>query len=382
MRAMGAHPANQGPPRATGRTTEDPPAGLLDLSLLEADARRVVGEMAYAYFAGGAEDERLLADNEAAWGRWLLRPSVLRDVSDIDTTTTVVGTAMEVPFLVAPTALHCLAHLSGEVETARGAARGRSTMVLSTVSTCSMEEVASAAQGPRWMQIYVLKDRGRTKELVDRAVAAGYRALVLTADAPVPGARRREVRQGVHLPADLSLPNLGAPSTSAAHHGGFMEVVGSQFDPSLTEDDVGWLASLSGLAVLVKGVLRGDDAVRCLEAGASGVVVSNHGGRQLDQAPATADVLEEVVEAVGDRGEVLVDGGIRRGSDVAKAIALGASAVLVGRPVLWALATDGAAGVARLLEWLGEELRRTMALCGARSLSHLDRSMVARRPPP
>lgn len=367
-------------PAATDGAVPGPPP-VPDLALLEEEARRRIGEMAYAYFAGGAEDERLLADNVAAWHRWRLHPRVLVDVAAVDTSTTVLGTPVRSPVLVAPTAIHGLAHPEGEVAAGRGAAAAGACLVLSSLATRSLEEVAAAApDGARWMQVYVLKDRGATRAMVERAAGAGYRALVLTVDAPVSGLRRREVRQGVHLPDDLALPNLGAASTRQAHQGGFMAVVGREFDPSLTFDDIGWLVEASGLPVVVKGVLRGDDAGRCVAAGAAGVVVSNHGARQMDDAPATADVLAEVVASVGGRVEVYVDGGIRRAGDVAKALALGARGVLVGRPALWALATGGAEGVRTLLEGLAGELGRMMALCGAPTVGHLDRSLV--RPGP
>jgi 4-hydroxymandelate oxidase len=373
MPPVAAHPASP------GAAAPDPLP--LDLALMEAEARRIVGEMPYAYYAGGAEDERLLAENVEAWARWRLLPRILVGVEEVSPATTVLGAPVDLPVLLAPTAIQGLAHPEGEVASARGAAAAGACLVLSSLATSPLEEVAGAAPGaPRWMQVYVLRDRGQTGALVDRAAAAGYRALVLTADAPVPGLRLRELRGGVHLPEDLALPNLTGAATSRAHEGGFMAVVARELDPGLTFEAVGWLAGRSGLPVVVKGVLRADDAARCVDAGAAGVVVSNHGARQLDDAPATADVLAEVVDAVGGRAEVYVDGGIRRAGDVAKALALGARAVLVGRPALWALATGGGEGVAGLLRWFGSELRRTMALCGARSVAELDRSLV--RPAP
>lgn len=349
----------------------------LDLEALEAEARRRIGEMPYAYYAGGAEDERLLADNRAAWGRLRLHPRVLVDVSNVSTATTVLGSAVASPFMVAPTAIQGLAHPEGEVATATGAAAAGAAMVLSSLATCSLEDVAAGSpDAVRWMQVYVVRDRACTVELVQRAESSGYRALVLTVDAPVSGLRRRELRGRVHLPDDLQLPNLAASSTADARAGGFMAVVTKEFERSLTYDDVGWLAGLSSLSVVVKGVQRADDAARCVAAGAAGIVVSNHGGRQLDDAPATAEVLPEVVAAVGDRAEIYVDGGIRRGADAAKALAIGARAVLVGRPVLWALATGGAPGVAGLLDWLQVELERVMALCGAPTVGDLDAGLI------
>jgi 4-hydroxymandelate oxidase len=354
-----------------------------DLSLeeLEREARLVIGEMAYAYYAGGADDERLLTGNVEAWGRWQLHPRVLAGVSSVSTTTTLLGSPVASPVGIAPTAIQGLAHPEGEVATARGAAAAGALLILSSLATCPLEDVAAAApDAVRWMQIYVLRDRARTVDLVARTVAAGYRALVLTVDAPVSGLRLREWRTGVHLPDDLALPNLAGDSTDSAREGGFMAVVTNEFEPALTPDDIEWLGGLSELPVVVKGVQRADDAVRCVDAGAVGVVVSNHGARQLADAPATADILAEVVDAVGGRAEVYVDGGVRRAPDVAKALALGARAVLVGRPSLWALATGGADGVAGLLGWFESELRRTMALCGAATVDGLDRSVVRRTP--
>jgi isopentenyl diphosphate isomerase/L-lactate dehydrogenase-like FMN-dependent dehydrogenase len=254
-------------------------------------------------------------------------------------------------------------------------------MVLSSLASCSLEEVAAAAPGgPRWMQVYILRDRARTVDLVQRASAHGYGALVLTVDTAVSGLRLRELRGGVRLPPDLALPNVAGGSARRAHDGGLMAVVTREFEPSLTPDDIGWLAGLSDLAVVVKGVQRADDALRCVEAGAAAIVVSNHGARQLADAPATADILGEIADAVGDRAEVYVDGGLRRAPDVMKALALGARAVLVGRPSLWALAAGGADGVASLLRWYDTELRRTMALCGAATIGGIDRSLVRRAP--
>jgi 4-hydroxymandelate oxidase len=353
----------------------------MDLSLedLEHDARHLIGEMAYAYYSGGADDERLLEENVAAWGHWQLHPRVLAGISDVTTTTTLLGTQVTSPVGIAPTAIQGLAHADGEVATARGAAKAGALMILSSLATCSLEEVAAAVpEAPRWMQIYILRDRARTVELVGRAAAHGYGALVLTVDAPVSGLRLREWRAGVHLPDDLALPNLAAASTESAREGGFMAVVTREFEPALTPDDIGWLASLSALPVVAKGVQRADDAVRCIDAGAAAIVVSNHGARQLADAPATADILSEIVDTVAGRAEVYVDGGIRRAPDVVKALALGARAVLVGRPSLWALATGGSDGVATLLQWYRSELLRTMALCGAASVDHIDRSLVRR----
>jgi 4-hydroxymandelate oxidase len=393
MRHVPAHPArtdatgpnpgdDEAETEAALRLAQSAPM-VTDLSLeeLEREARHVIGEMAYAYYAGGADDERLLSGNVEAWSRWQLHPRVLAGVSSVSTATTVLGSPVASPVGIAPTAIQGLAHPEGEVATARGAATAGALLILSSLATCPLEDVAAAApDAVRWMQIYVLRDRGRTAELVGRTVAAGYRALVLTVDAPVSGLRLREWRTGVHLPDDLALPNLAGDSTSSAREGGFMAVVTNEFEPALTPDDIGWLGGLSDLPVVVKGVQRADDALRCVDAGAAAVVVSNHGARQLADAPATADILAEVVDSVGGRAEVYVDGGLRRAPDVVKALALGARATLVGRPSLWALATGGADGVAAMLGWFEAELRRAMALCGAATVDGLDRSLVGRTP--
>jgi isopentenyl diphosphate isomerase/L-lactate dehydrogenase-like FMN-dependent dehydrogenase len=376
MRLMAAHPASTD---ASKHSSVSEWAMDISLEDLERQARHGIGEMAYAYYSGGSDDERLLAENVAAWGRWQLHPHVLAGIEGVSTATTLLGTEVSSPVVVAPTAIQGLAHPDGEVATIRGAGEVGALTVLSSLATCSLEDVAAAAPtAARWMQIYILRDRERTVDLVERAALAGYGALVLTVDAPVSGLRLREWRAGVHLPDDLSLPNLAGGSTESARDGGFMAVVTREFEPSLTPDDIGWLAGLSRLPVVAKGVQRADDAVRCIEAGASAIVVSNHGARQLADAPATADLLAEIIDAVAGRVEVYVDGGIRRGADVCKALALGARAVLVGRPSLWALATGGADGVAQLLRWYESELRRTMALCGAASVDGLDRSLIRR----
>ena len=386
MRPVTAHPASTGTPGHNPvRLAGDAPL-VTDLSLddLERDARHAIGEMAYAYYSGGADDERLLDGNIAAWGHWQLHPRVLAGIDGLEavsTATTLLGTPVSSPVAVAPTAIQALAHPEGEAATARGAAEVGALMILSSLATCPLEDVAAAAPGaPRWMQVYILRERARTAELVGRAAAHGYGALVLTVDAPVSGLRLREWRMGVHLPDDLALPNLAGDSTESAHEGGFMAVVTREFEPALTPDDIGWLAGLSALPVVAKGVQRADDAVRGGDAGAAAVVVSNHGARQLADAPATADIVAEIVDAVADRAEVYVDGGVRRSPDVVKALALGARAALVGRPSLWALATGGADGVAALLRWYEAELRRTMALCGAATVDALDRSLVRRAP--
>ena len=355
------------------------PLDPLDTAALEAAARERLEAGVYDYIAGGADAEHTVADNLAAWSRLRLRPHVLRDVTEVSTATTLLGSQVPAPLLVAPMAYHRMCHPDGEAASAAGAAAAGACYVLSTQATMSVEEVALAApDAVRWFQVYVVRDRGWTAELVARAAAAGYRALVLTVDVPLLGNRLRDLRNDFRLPTGLKPAN--APPAGAARQRELeVDVLAQagQFDPGLTPEVIGWLAERSGLPVVVKGVLRGDDAVACLEAGAAGVVVSNHGGRQLDTVVATADALAEVAAAVGDRAEVYVDGGVRRGTDVVKALALGARAVLVGRPVLWGLAVGGAAGVERVLSGLAGELRLAMALCGATGVGELSPDLVA-----
>jgi len=304
---------------------------------------------------------------------------VLRDVTTRSTGTEIFGEKLSMPILVAPTAFHQLANEEGEVATARATARAGTIMTLSTLSTCSIEEVSAAAAGRLWFQLYVYRDREATRELVARAEAAGALALVLTVDAQVWGVRERDVRNRFQLPPGLRMVNLATSGKSDfpdVEGSGLAAYVNTLFDPSLSWSDLEWLCSLTRLPVLIKGVVRGDDSAMAIDHGVAGVIVSNHGGRQLDTAPAPIRVLSEVVESVGGRGVVLVDGGIRRGTDVAKAVALGASAVLIGRPILWGLAHAGEEGVARVLEMIRAEFDLAMALCGARSVDELTADLV------
>ena len=337
----------------------------MDVAALAAQARELIDAGAYDYYAGGADDEVTLVENETAWQRLRLRPKVLRDVGSVDPSTTVLGQHVAAPLLVAPTAYHRMAHDEGECATARGVAAAGTLMCVSTLATVSLEDVAAAApDAPRWFQLYIRRDRGVTEELVQRAVGAGYSAIALTVDVPVLGRRWRDERNDFSLPDGMQMANFGA-APPKVEGSGLAAYADAEFDPSLTFDDIGWLADLSGLPVIVKGVMRGDDALRCIESGASGIVVSNHGARQLDTTVPTAEALRDVAESVGDRAEVYVDGGIRRGTDVVKALALGARAVMVGRPILWGLATGGADGVRGVLIELIEEFTRALMLCGA-----------------
>lgn len=332
---------------------------------------------AYDYFASGADDELSMLDNVAAWRRIRFLPHVLRDVSVIDTAIDLFGTSLATPILVAPMAAQRMAHDEGERAMARAAAAAGTVMVVSTMATVSMEEVAAAAPGGvRWFQFYMHRDRGLSADLVRRAAAAGYEAIVLTVDLPILGRRRRDEVNRFTLPAGMLMENLSV-SIEGMRGSGLGEYSDAAFDNSMTFDDIGWTAEIGGLPVVVKGVIRHDDARRCIDAGAAGVIVSNHGGRQLDGVVATADAVAAVVDAVAGSAPVLVDGGISGGYDVARAICLGASAVLLGRPLLWGLALDGADGVGAVIDEYTTELVRTMALLGATSLDSLDRTLLA-----
>jgi 4-hydroxymandelate oxidase len=353
----------------------------MDPEQLEREARERLDPVAYDYFAGGAESETALAANLSSWGRWQLHPHVLRDVTEVDTSTTVLDQPIASPVLIAPTAYHAMAHPDGEPATARAAHRHGTVMVVSTLATTSLEDVAAVApDAPRWFQLYVFADRGYAGELVDRAVAAGYRALVLTVDAPVLGHRPRDARNAFRLPDHLAMANLPAdlPDQYADAEGSGLAAMFTDHDRSLTVDDLAWCKERSGLPLVVKGVHRADDAAACVEAGADAVVVSNHGGRQLDRAVPPAEVLGEVVAAVDGRAEVYVDGGVRRGVDVLTALALGARAVLVGRPVLWGLAVDGEQGVTAVLDGLRDELERAMTLAGVTHATAVPGDLVRR----
>ncbi len=330
---------------------------------LEDRAREVLDPAVYDFYAGGAGDEATLYANEAAWGRVGLRPRVLRDVSYVDTRTRLLGLEITSPVCVAPVGYQTLAHPDGELAMARGARRAGALLTLSTRSSRRIEEVAAEA-GPWWFQVYVMRDRGLTRDLVRRAAASGATALALTGDTPYLGRRRRDRDPGL-VPDAMFRVNLGDGADHAL----------AQQAPDVTYDDIGWLRDVSGLPVVVKGVLRGDDARDCVGAGASGVWVSNHGGRQLDGAMATAEALPEVAAAVGHRAEVYVDGGVRTGADVLRALALGARAVFVGRPALWCLATGGEDAVAAGLTELSGSLAHAMGLAGARTVAEVTRGL-------
>lgn len=318
------------------------------------------------YFFGGAGDEVTLAENVAAWRRWRLRPRVLAGHRKWSTRAEVLGAEVSMPILVAPVAYQRLVDPEGEAAMARAAAAAETVMCLSTLATARPAEVAAAApDGMHWFQLYCFRDAGVTRALLDEAVESGFKAIVVTVDAPRGGRRERDLRTGFSIPEGLGVPSVQAALGS--ERAVTIEETFALMDPGLGWSDLEEIAADCDLPVLVKGVLTGEDAVLAVRHGAAGVVVSNHGGRQLDRAVATADVLPEVVDAVEGRGVVLVDGGLRRGIDVAVALSLGADAVLVGRPAVWGLATAGEAGARRVLELLRSELELALVLCGCAS---------------
>lgn len=348
------------------------PAGLISLADHEAHARTRLNEQAWAYFSGGAADELSLRANRQAWDQQLLLPRVLQALAGGHTQVQLLGRTLAHPILLAPVAYQTLAHPGGEIATAQAAAALQAGMVLSTQASTRLEDVAAtflpeAGRGPLWFQLYFQADRGATRELVARAEQAGYEALVLTVDAPCSGARDRERRAGFQLPPGVCAVNLPPPTTLQTS--GPSALFDGLLRQAPTWDDIAWLQSQTRLPLLLKGVLHPDDARQACALGVAGLIVSNHGGRTLDTVPATAQVLPRLAEAVQGRLDLLVDGGIRRGTDVLKAIGLGANAVLVGRPYVYGLANAGALGVAHVLRLLRDELEIAMALCGCRTLA-------------
>jgi 4-hydroxymandelate oxidase len=353
-----------------------PSVSASELAALEEEARARLDPAAYDYIAGAAEDELTMTANMAAWSALAIRPHVLRDVGTVDTSTSLLGIPVVAPIVVAPSAMHGLVCAEAEAATARAAAEFGTIMTLSLAANLSLEEVAAVTpSSPRWFQTYMHRDRGFTRELVQRARDAGYTAIVLTVDSPVLSKRSRDIRNALVPPAHLRVPNMPPPPSGDAPEADLMALAAA-FDPSVTFDDLSLPTEWCGLPVVVKGLVRGDDARRSIEHGAAGVVVSNHGGRQLDSTIATARALAEVVDAVGGSAPVLVDGGVRSGTDVLRALALGADAVLVGRPILWGLATGGEQGAGAVLRMLGDELSRAMAFCGATRISEIHRDLL------
>ncbi len=339
------------------------PINLNDYEIL---AQTRMDPTAWDFYQGGSDDEVTLRANRTAFERIRLRPRMLVDVSNLELSTTVLGTPVSMPVIVAPTAYQCMAHPDGECATAQGVGMARTLMTASTFATRSVEEIANAASGPLWFQLYTYRTPELSEMVIRRAEAAGYRAIVLTADLPRLGNRERDIRNNFVLPPHLQLANFAGIDLD--------DYIAVPYN--LTWDSLDWLRTITSLPILVKGILTAEDAHIALDRGVSGIIVSNHGGRQLDTALTGIEALPEIVEAVAGCCEVFVDGGIRRGTDVLKALALGARAVLVGRPILWGLAVNGAEGVHHVLELLRAELELAMALSGRPTLESIDRSLV------
>ena len=369
---------------------------------LRAIARRRLPRGVFDYIDGGAEDERTMAANAAAYAGVIFRPRVLRDVGDVDPSTTLLGRPLPLPLVLAPTGFTRIADPEGELAVARAAARAGVPYTLSTLSTRSIEEVAAASEGPKWFQVYAWRDRGLVKEMIGRAASAGYEALVLTVDTAVLGRRERDVRRGFSLPPKVGFGTL----VDGAVHPGWTwsfvrsepirfanvrkglgvgdgttavtlaDYINSQFDPSLSWRDVEWLRAVWDGPLIVKGIQTVADARLAADADIEAIALSNHGGRQLDSAPATLDLVSPVVDAVGDRLEVICDGGVRRGGDIVKALALGARACMAGRAYLYGLGAGGERGVDHVLALFDADVRRTMALVGVSRIDDLDRELV------
>lgn len=369
-------------------------------------ARRRLPRGVFDYIDGAAEDEKALENNSSAFSRHGLRPRVLRDVSDVDTSTTLLGKHLPMPFVLAPTGFSRIASSQGELDVARAAERAGLPYTLSTLSTRSIEEVAEAAPGlRRWFQVYVWKDRGLVHSMVDRAAAAGYDAIMITVDTAVLGRRERDVRRGFSLPPKIGLSTLldgaihpswtwdfiKAEPITFANVSGFADDDGStavtlsdyintQFDQKLSWDDLAWFRSIWSGSIIVKGIQHTDDARIAADLGVDAIALSNHGGRQLDDAPAPVDLITPVRDTIGDRAEIICDGGIRRGSDIVKALALGATACMGGRAYLYGLGAAGERGVDHAIALLESELRRTMALSGSRRVDEITSDLVEQRP--
>lgn len=358
--------------------TKDPAlADAVSLSDFEAAARTRMSHMAWEYVMGGAGDEITLRWNREALDKLRLDPRVLRDVSQVNTEVTVLGEKWPFPVMLAPTALHRLAHREGELATARAAAAAGVTMGLSTMSSTTLEDVAKASPARRWFQLYVQHDKGFTEELVARAEAGGYRALVVTVDTPTDGARNRQERAKFHLPPGIELANLRGLKVGFGQKLDTERKVFENLLPDrLTWQDIEWLRKISKVPVILKGILNADDADIAARSGVAGIIVSNHGARNLDTVPATIDALPRITDKVAGRTLVLMDGGIRRGTDVLKALARGANGVLIGRPIFHGLATGGAEGVTKVLNILRREFEMAMALTGLKQVSEIDRKVL------
>jgi 4-hydroxymandelate oxidase len=370
--AFAAKAAEQAMPAAAA-----PPPRLVDVSDFAREAPRHMSAMSWEYMSAGAGDELTLRWNRESYDRIRLRTRVMVDISKLDTRVTLLGREHHLPILLAPTAYHRLVHPEGELATVRGAGAAGVTLVVSSNANTTLEEIGAAAKGPLWFQLYVNPHSDFCRELIRRAAAAKYEALVITVDQQVSGIRSREARSGFTLPPGIERANLrGLPIASGAQRPSEASIYSAVLDPTLTWKEIRELGAITKMPLVIKGILTGDDAARALDAGAAAIIVSNHGGRVLDTVPATIDALPEVVARVQGRVPVLVDGGIRRGTDILKALAFGASAILIGRPYLYGLAVNGADGVARVVNILRREFEMAMALTGRTSLKAIDSSVI------
>ncbi|HTH04835.1 MAG TPA: alpha-hydroxy acid oxidase [Ilumatobacteraceae bacterium] len=383
----------------------DPVARRLRTAITVEDMRRVAKRRlprgVFDYIDGGAEDERTLANNSAAFGQIEFCPNILRDVSEIDVSSTLLGKPVAMPLLLAPTGYTRLTHSEGELSVARAAERAGIPYSLSTMSTRSIEEVGAVSNGAKWFQVYTWKDRGLVREMVERAAACGYEAIILTVDTAVLGKRERDARRGFSIPPrigpgtiidgivhpawtydfithePLTFANVAhLPQYGSDGDMGRGQYVMMNFDQKLAWSDVEWLQSVWSGPIVLKGIQTVDDAKRAVDAGVQAIALSNHGGRQLDDAPAPISLVEPVAQVVQGRAEIICDGGVRRGSDIVKAIALGATACSIGRPYLYAMGAAGERGVDQILEFFRDGVARTMALSGRTTIAEIDRSLV------
>ncbi len=352
-------------------STSPSPINLFDF---EAIAQERLPKAEYDYIAGGATDEISVERNRRAYECWALRPRVLRDVSALDLSTTVLGTRVSLPVLIAPCGGHKRAHPDGELATYRAAAACGTILAVSANSTTSFEELAKAARGQLWLQLYPFREREMTKEWLTRAKEAGYDAVCVTLDSQWPPKRERNIRNNYRRSRGVNYPKDGVQTPRPAGR------AGEGSDPAATWKDLEWIKSAADLPIVAKGIMTGEDVELCADAGADAVIVSNHGGRHLDNTLATIEVLSEAVAAAKGKMEILLDGGIRRGADVVKALALGARAVFIGRPLFWGLAVDGEQGVIRVLNILREEIEITMAKCGRPTVASIDSTVVVKAP--
>jgi L-lactate dehydrogenase (cytochrome) len=373
----------------------------INIDDLRRQARRRLPRAVFDFGDGGSEDEQTLRANANDFQRLVFRPRMLVDVSRRDQTTTILGQQVSSPLILAPTGLCGMFAPRGEILAARAATRRGIISTLSTLGACSIEDVAASTSGPLWFQLYVMKDRDLTRSLVERAQAAGYRALCLTVDLPVLGQRERDLRNGATIPPRITVRNVvdtvqrigwlrgvlfgtkitfgnfvGATADLGTNAISLWQYIAQQNDASVDWDDLDWFRSIWRGPLAIKGIMTGEDARRAVDAGADAIIVSNHGGRQLDSLPSAIETLPEIVDAVGRDAEVILDGGIRRGSDVVKALSLGARACMMGRPYLYGLAANGQAGAERAIEIIQTEIDRTLALIGRPTLADLDRSAV------